>query len=149
MKNEVVSVFLELYPLVAALVAMGVTQVVKAIYFYFVDEKLNFKHLFTAGGMPSSHSAMVSALSVAIGLQEGWTSSLFCMCIVFSLVVLYDATGVRQAVGRQAVLVNQIVDDMFAGDFKTEKLTELLGHTPLEVVVGVFLGVGIAFTLYY
>ena len=149
MKTQFISLFLDLYPLIAALISMTVAQIIKSVYFYFKDDRLNLRHLFTAGGMPSSHSAMVASLSTAVGLQEGWNSSLFCVCIVFSLVVLYDATGVRRAVGRQAAIVNQMVHDFSHGNFKPKKLTELLGHTPAEVVVGVLLGIGIAFTLYY
>ena len=116
---------------------------------YLKEERLNFKILVSSGGMPSSHSAMVTSLTTAIGLQEGWTSSLFCVSCVFTLVVLYDAAGVRRAAGKQARILNQIVDDLFKGEYRPGKLTELLGHTPLEVIVGFFLGIGIAFSLYY
>ncbi len=148
-KTHFISIYLDMYPLIAGIVSMLVAQIIKSVYFYFKDDHLNLRHVFTAGGMPSSHSALVGSLTAAIGLQEGWNSSLFCICVVFSMIVLYDATGVRRAVGRQAAILNQIVDDVSHGNFKPKKLTELLGHTPAEVVVGVLLGIGIAFTLYY
>lgn len=138
-----------LYPLVAAVVAMMVAQVLKIFYYYLKAARIDLKYVISSGGMPSSHAAMVSALSTAVGLKEGWESTSFCMAIVFSLVVLYDAAGVRRAAGKQAAILNQIIDDMFQGQFRSEKLSEFLGHTPLEVIVGALLGMGIAFSLYY
>ena len=140
----------ELYPLVSALVSMGIAQVLKIFHFYFKEGSFNAQRMLSSGGMPSSHSAMVAAMTTAIGLQEGWYSGSFCICVVFSLVVVYDAAGVRRAAGKQAAVLNQIVEDVFEkGEFQSHKLTEFLGHTPLEVVVGVLLGIGIAFSLYY
>ncbi len=105
--------------------------------------------LFTAtGGMPSSHSALVAALTTAVGLREGIASPLFAVALVFSLVVFYDATGVRRAAGEQAEVLNQILQDLYAGrEFRPERLRELLGHTPVEVVVGVALGITVAWTV--
>jgi acid phosphatase family membrane protein YuiD len=138
------------YPLVAALVSLLISQILKIIYFYVTDNRAGRKIIFTSGGMPSSHSALVTGLTVGIGLQEGWTSSLFCIATVFSLVVLYDSAGIRNAVGKQAIILNQIVKDLLEkGEIKTAYLSEFLGHTPFEVLVGASLGAGIAFTLYY
>jgi len=93
--------------------------------------------------MPSSHSASVAALTTAIGLQRGCTSGLFAVTLYFSLIVMYDAAGLRRAAGRQAAVLNRLIDRHFQhpeGD--TQRLMELLGHTPLEVLVGALVGVG-------
>ncbi len=150
MQSQIFQFLFGIYPLLAGVVSMLMTQVFKAIFCYVSMGYIDFKKVFASGGMPSSHSALVCALSTAIGLRDGWTSSMFCMCVVFSMVVLYDAAGVRQLAGKQAILLNQMIDDLFRkGEFKSEKLSELLGHTPLEVVAGALLGIGVAFTLYY
>ncbi len=95
--------------------------------------------------MPSSHSALVCAMSTAVGLQDGFTSSLFSVSVVFSLIVLYDAAGVRQVVGTQAVILNEMIDAMVTRGFLQEKrIKELLGHTPVEVAAGAVLGIFIS-----
>ncbi len=92
--------------------------------------------------MPSSHSAAVAALSTAIGLQEGFTSALFGVTLYFSLIVMYDAAGLRRAAGRQAAVLNRLIDSHFRHpQDDTQRLMELLGHTPFEVLVGGLLGV--------
>lgn len=142
--------FFDLYPLVSGIVSMLLAQLLKLLYGYLRHGRFIFKNVIQSGGMPSSHSAMVIGLTTAIGLKEGWTSSLFCICVVFSMIVLYDATGVRRAVGHQTEIINQIVDDFLEkGEVKYEKMSQILGHTPLEVLVGVLLGIGVAFSLYY
>lgn len=149
MRTYLPSALVTLYPLVAALASLFAAQILKGLYFLLIERTIHPRHLFTAGGMPSSHSAMVMGLTTAAGLQEGWNSTIFCVCVVFSFVVLYDAAGVRYAVGKQAALLNQIIHDMIEkGEIEGEKLTELLGHTPLEVIVGTLLGIGVAFVLY-
>ena len=147
MKPEIKILYFEMYPFITAIFSLMMSQVIKSLYFFAKEKTIDFKKLHTAGGMPSSHSAMVASLTTAIGITEGWNSNLFCVCIIFSFVVLYDATGVRKAVGQQAVIMNQIMSDVFRGEFKHEKLTELLGHTPLEVLFGVLLGIIMAFIL--
>ncbi len=150
MRLATLQFLLEVYPLVAGLVSVLLAQILKIVYYYIKEGSLNPKSLISTGGMPSSHAAMVTGLSMAVGLQEGWTSTLFCVCVIFSLVVLYDAAGIRRAAGKQATVLNQVIEDVLQkGEFKPEKLSEFLGHTPLEVVVGSLLGIGIAFSLYY
>lgn len=149
MPRDTLHYLVRLYPLVSALVGMLVAQVLKSVFIYIKEAQVNLNSLFSSGGMPSSHATMVSSLTTAIGLQVGWTSSLFCICVVFSLVVIYDAAGVRRAAGKQAAILNQILDDLKIGKYSEGKLTELLGHTPLEVIAGILLGIGIAFSLYY
>ncbi|MDY7023780.1 MAG: divergent PAP2 family protein, partial [Cyanobacteriota bacterium] len=108
--------------------------------------KINFRVLVTTGGMPSSHSAFVSALATSVGQTVGWGSPEFAIAVVFAFIVMYDATGVRQAAGQQARILNQIVDELFQEhpQFNEDRLKELLGHTPVEVIVGLALGVVIS-----
>lgn len=95
--------------------------------------------------MPSSHAASVSTLSTMVGLQEGFRSSLFGVTLFFSLIVMYDAAGLRRAAGRHAAVLNRLIDEHFKNPEQgAHKLMELLGHTPLEVLVGAILGVGTA-----
>ena len=92
--------------------------------------------------MPSSHAASVAALSTSVGIQQGFESLLFGVTLYFSLVVMYDAAGLRRAAGRQAMILNRLIDEHFRHPERdTQKLMELLGHTPLEVFVGAVLGV--------
>ncbi|MCC6650767.1 MAG: divergent PAP2 family protein [Candidatus Eisenbacteria bacterium] len=124
----------------AALVGL-VVQGYKGFSTWSRTGRLNLRRFVETGGMPSSHSASVAALSVAIGLQEGFTSALFGVTLYFSLVVMYDAAGLRRAAGKQAEVLNRLIETHFRspqGD--TQKLMELLGHTPLEVLVGGLLG---------
>lgn len=107
------------------------------------------KRIATSGGMPSSHSSFVSCMSVMVGLKEGFHSSLFAICFVISLIIMYDASGVRLAVGKQAAILNQILDDIQnRKHIQNEKLKELIGHTPVQVWGGALLGViiGIIFS---
>jgi acid phosphatase family membrane protein YuiD len=108
--------------------------------------KINFRALVTTGGMPSSHSAFVSALATGVGQTIGWESPEFAMAVVFAFIVMYDATGVRQAAGQQARILNQIIDELFQEhpQFNEDRLKELLGHTPFQVIVGLALGVVIS-----
>ena len=100
--------------------------------------------------MPSAHSASVTALTLGIALTLGWGSPMFTISLVFALIVMYDATGVRRAAGKQAEILNKIVDDIYAGGkVKVEKLKEILGHDPIEVVAGASLAVVITLITYY
>ncbi len=138
------------YALVVALLSNCIAQAIKVVYYYFRDHKFDLSHLVEAGGMPSSHSAMVCSLSTFIGLTNGWTSPLFAASLIFSVVVMYDAAGVRRAAGRQALILNKIVEDIYTkGTVSNEKLKELMGHSPLEVILGGILGISIAFIAYF
>lgn len=142
--------FFDLYPLVAAVVSMLLAQLLKIVYAYLQGGRIALKQVMVSGGMPSAHAALVAGLTTAVGLKEGWTSTLFCISAVFAMIVLYDASGVRRAVGQQTHVINQFIDEFFEkGEFKYDKLSAFLGHTPFEVLVGALLGVGVAFTLYY
>ena len=142
--------FWNLYPLIAALLALIFGQVLKMITATFQSEPFSLKRFFSSGGMPSSHSAMVASLTTAIGFKEGWLSSPFYIGVIFSLVVLYDAAGIRSAAGKQAILLNQLIENLFdKKELKYEKLREMLGHSPFEVGWGVILGCSVAVLLYY
>ncbi|MGK7912916.1 MAG: divergent PAP2 family protein [Synechococcus sp.] len=124
--------------LLSSLLAQGLKLIVR----YFESKRIDFHVLVETGGMPSSHAALVSALSTGIGLQEGWSSPLFAASVVFAFIVMYDAAGIRQAAGKQARVLNQMVDELFGEKhrFSEEKLKELLGHTPIQVIAGAVLG---------
>ena len=96
--------------------------------------------------MPSSHSASVAALSTLVGLNEGFRSAIFAVTLFFSLIVMYDAAGLRRAAGHHATVLNRLIDEHFRDHADTQRLIELLGHTPLEVLVGALLGVATALT---
>lgn len=116
-------------------------QLFKLVYDLVVTKKFNFKRILQAGGMPSSHSAVVIALTTMIGKAEGITSPLFGVSLIFSFVVMYDAAGVRRAAGKQAKLLNKIVQTPnLTGLEVSEKLVEVLGHTPIQVFVGALIG---------
>ena len=117
-------------------------QVFKVIYDLITTKKFNFKRILGAGGMPSSHSAVVTSLATLIGKAEGITSPMFAISVIFACVVMYDATGVRRAAGKQAALLNKIIETPGLTTVQvSEKLVEVLGHTPLQVFVGAFIGI--------
>ena len=123
-------------------------QLFKLIYDLVTTKKFNFKRILGAGGMPSSHSAVVVALCTMIGKNYGINSAIFGLSVVFAFVVMYDACGVRRAAGKQAKLLNKIVQTPGLSNVEvTEKLQEVLGHTPTQVFVGAFIGliVGLIF----
>lgn len=133
-----------------AFLAWFIAQTLKVIHTLIVDKKFNVSRFVGSGGMPSSHSAFVTALAAAIGLVHGWDSGLFALALCFALVVMYDAAGVRNAVGKQAVILNSMIEDLHHKkirhlDTTTEnRLKELVGHTPFEVIVGAIIGILIA-----
>ena len=123
----------------AALLAWFIAQVIKVILTFISDRKVILSRLYGAGGMPSSHSAFVASMTTCIGKIYGFDSPIFAVSCVFSLIVMYDAAGVRRAAGKQARAINLL---FMHTDLKfDEHLKELLGHTPLQVVCGAILGV--------
>jgi len=122
-----------------------IAQLLKIMINLATSRKFDFKLIVSSGGMPSSHSSFVTAMSVSVGERLGYDSTLFAVCVVLSLVVMYDAAGVRRAAGQQAALLNKIMDEFMANTLNLEKrLKELLGHTPVEVAAGAVLGIVIA-----
>ena len=116
-------------------------QIFKVIYDLITTKKFNFKRILGAGGMPSSHSAVVVGLATLIGKYEGVNTPIFAVALIFSFIVMYDAAGGRRAAGKQAKLLNQIVETPgLSGLQVSEKLVEVLGHTPIQVLVGALIG---------
>lgn len=132
--------------LLVSLAACFIAQGLKLVIELVKNQKVNLRALVETGGMPSAHSALVAALATEVGLTAGWASTEFAIAVVFAFIVMYDAAGVRQAAGKQARILNQIVDEFFQGDhhFNEERLKELLGHTPFQVIVGSALGITIS-----
>lgn len=136
--------------LVASFLAWAVAQVSKTIIDLIQQRRLIFSRLVSSGGMPSSHSALVTGLATATGRVSGLGSAPFAIAVVVASIVMYDAAGVRRAVSIQARILNQIMDELFEGKPLAEKrLRELIGHTPIQVFVGALLGlcIGILVTL--
>ncbi len=117
-------------------------QSYKVIHDLITTKKFNFKRIIGAGGMPSSHSAIVTSITALIGKYEGVNTPIFALSLIVALVVMYDACGVRRAAGKQAALLNKIVDTPGLTTVQvSEKLVEVLGHTPVQVFVGALIGI--------
>jgi uncharacterized protein len=128
--------------LIAALTWWTIAQLVKVPVNYFIHRKIDLRLWVSAGGMPSSHSALVCALATGAALQDGLGSTTFAICVALAMIVMYDAAGVRQAASQQARILNQIIDEMFQGHpISDERLKELLGHTRFQVVIGAAMGI--------
>ena len=122
-------------------------QSFKVIFELVKNKKLNIRRIWGSGGMPSSHTALVCSLATVVAIREGVASSSFAISVVLAAVVMYDAAGVRRAAGKQARVLNQIIEN--EGNINVqEKLIELLGHTPKEVFVGAIVGVFVSILLY-
>src|ERR1700692_3152594 len=134
--------------LLPPLVAWAIAQVAKVVIASMRGRRLNLRVLADPGGMPSSHSAIVMGLTTAIGKHDGLTNAPFAIALIFSFVVMYDAAGVRRAAGRQAAVLNRLVQDLVhMRGVQEPVLRELLGHTPVEVIVGALLGIGVGLIL--
>ena len=147
MNNTLAAIFAN-KALMSAIIAWSIAQVIKPPLEYFLHHEWNWHLLLSAGGMPSSHSALVTGVTVGIGQTLGYSSPLFALALVTSAIVLYDATGVRRQAGDQARVLNLMVEELLTGHPLAEKeLKEVLGHTPREVVAGIALGVAVALAL--
>ena len=134
--------FLENKFLIVPFIVWCCIQLFKFITDFVINRKPNFRRLFGAGGMPSSHSAVVATLTTLIGKEYGLGNGIFAVSFVFSLIVIYDAAGVRRAAGKQATLLNKLVENYPNSNvIVTEKLVEVLGHTPFQVLVGAVIGI--------
>ncbi len=128
-------------PLVAAAAAWVLAQLIKVPLNYLFTREIDWSLLLSAGGMPSSHAALVTALAWTIGLQHGFDSAAFAVAFILAAVVIYDATGVRRAAGQHARVINRMIADLVEGHpLKEEELKELLGHTPRQVFTGLIFG---------
>lgn len=129
----------------SALAAWTAAQFTKMLCGFYETHRLDFSYLVSTGGMPSAHSALVCGLATSVGLEHGFGSTLFVLALGFALITMFDASTVRRAAGMQAKLLNQIVDELFKEHHLSEgKLAELLGHTRLEVFLGLIIGVLVA-----
>ncbi len=125
----------------AAVTGWLIAQALKTLLTLRKERKFNLGHLVASGGMPSSHSALVTGLATAVARVNGLNSSIFALAAVFAGVVMYDAAGVRLAVSRQARILNMMLDDVFhERGLREERLRELIGHTPIQVFAGAFIG---------
>ncbi len=133
-------------PLIAALLAWALAQIIKLPANYALTKKWDWSLLLQAGGMPSSHSALISATAYAIGLTSGIDSSLFALALIMAMIVIYDATGIRRQAGIHAQIINAMVNELLEGHQlqSHRKLLEVLGHSPMEALIGVILGIIIA-----
>ncbi|HEY7349705.1 MAG TPA: divergent PAP2 family protein [Ktedonobacterales bacterium] len=132
--------------LIAAVLALLLAQVAKGLIALIRDRRFDFQYIAGAGGMPSSHSAFVTALATAAGKQLGLDSPVFAVCVVFAAIVMYDAAGVRRAVSVQARILNQMMEDYFdKKGIQQARLRELIGHTPFQVLIGAVLGFLVGF----
>ncbi len=136
--------------IISGLSAVLLAQLAKLFTFYFKNKEINFEYLSTTGGMPSSHSAGVCALTTSVGLIAGFDSIMFAVSAGYALVVMHDAAGVRKKTQDMAKLLNKIIKDFYKSDLKTKsaQLKELLGHTPIEVFVGLLLGVLVSLVMH-
>jgi hypothetical protein len=131
--------------LLTVLSSWVIAQSLKVIIGFFVQKKVDFRWFVGTGGMPSSHTAGASCLATAVGLSYGFDSVHFALAASFAIVVMFDAQGVRRATGRQARILNKIMDDIYwQGKIQEGRLREFIGHTPIEVIAGFALGVIIA-----
>ena len=120
-------------------------QLIKVIRYTVRAKRFNFRWIIDTGGMPSSHSSGTASLATVVGLYSGFDSILFLLALGFAVVTMFDAASVRRSVGRQAILMNKIIDEMSSnGKFPEQRVREFLGHTPVEVLAGAILGIAIS-----
>jgi len=146
------SFFPEIFQNRIFLITMAVwilAQTTKVLLGVFKEKRFNFRWFIGTGGMPSSHAAGASALATSVGLEYGFNSPLFAVAAAFAMVTMFDAQGVRRATGYQATILNKMMDDIYwKGQIEEQRLKELVGHTPIEVVAGFTFGVICAMALY-
>jgi len=153
----VINQILENHILVSGFLGYFIAQIIKALIELVMDKTFSLHRLITGnGGMPSSHSATVCALATTAGFECGLYSPIFGLSVIFAIVVMTDASGVRRETGKQAVIINELMihikemaSEGFKPEFAQEKLKELIGHTPVQVQVGACLGVIIALVLHF
>jgi len=126
-----------------------IAQFIKVIIGILNERKFNFKWFIGTGGMPSSHCAGVTALATCVGMRFGYESGIFAVALIFALVTMFDAQGVRRSTGKQAEILNKMFEDLyFQKPIKENRLLEFIGHTPVQVFAGLALGITCAYVLY-
>lgn len=134
----------------AVAASWAIAQSVKIIRNIIRRRRFNVRWITDTGGMPSSHSAGTASVATVVGIYAGVDSVVFLLALVFALVTMFDAASVRRSVGRQAVLLNRMLDEIYAqGKFSEQYLREFLGHTPIEVIIGAILGISVSFLICY
>ena len=137
------------YVFYSVVLAWFIAQTVKVILGAVREKRFNFKWFVGTGGMPSSHAAAVTALASSVGLYAGFHAPLFAVTLMFAIVVLFDAQGVRRSSGKQAEILNRILDDIYwKRKIQEDRLFELLGHTPIEILAGIAIGIFISLLCY-
>ncbi|HPB68548.1 MAG TPA: divergent PAP2 family protein [Candidatus Omnitrophota bacterium] len=127
--------------LVITLTVWALAQCIKVFLGVIRERRFNFRWFIGTGGMPSSHAAGATALATTIGMERGFDSVIFALSAVFALVTMFDAQGVRRATGQQAEILNRILEDIYwRGKIETNRLVELIGHTPIQVFIGSIIG---------
>jgi acid phosphatase family membrane protein YuiD len=136
--------------IISGLAGAFLAQLLKFVTYSLVGRPVNFRLLVQTGGMPSSHSASMVGLSTSIGLVAGWDSPVFAVALGLAFIVMYDAAGLRRAAGKMAGILNQITEDMYEQhpERVPERLRDLLGHTPVEVMAGALLGAAISLAVH-
>ena len=117
--------------LFTAFLGWFIAQLLKMIFVLMHDRKLDWTRMIGSGGMPSSHSAFVTSLAMSVGLKDGFYSTTFAIAVVFAMVVMYDAAGIRRAAGQQAQILNRLIEQWNNSETREKQLKELLGHTPV------------------
>lgn len=136
--------------LITALISWFIAQLIKVILTLITSKKFDFTRFVGSGGMPSSHSSFITALTTSIGFLKGFQTPEFAICACLALVVMYDAAGVRRSAGEQAKILNKIIAEWGHENIKDtgKKLKELLGHSPIEVIAGAILGIAVGIIHY-
>ena len=141
---------LQNHVLIAVLIAWLLAQSLKVPIFYLQKHRWNWALMFSTGGMPSSHSALIVSAAASIGFNIGLNSPLFALAVAIAMIIVYDATGIRRQAGLHAQKINILIDELLKGHPISDKqLKEVLGHSPLEVVGGVVLGIAVAFLVWW
>lgn len=132
------------------LFSWALAQFLKVPIEYILHHRLNWGLWFSSGGMPSSHSALVTSVMLSIGIFDGFDTSAFALAVALAMIVLYDAAGVRREAGRHAEKINVVINEFFSGQPISDKqLKEVIGHTPAQVVAGVLMGLTIPMLFYW
>lgn len=130
----------------AVFLSWFLAQLLKVLINGYREKRFNLRWLFDTGGMPSAHSATVASLATVVGLYYGFNTIIFLAILIFTVITMFDAAGVRRNMGRQARILNRMMDDWQRGEqVQEQRLKELLGHTPVEVFAGAFLGISLGF----
>lgn len=147
--DAVINGLLDNKTLISAVLSWVLAQIIKCMLAFLREGDFDLNRLVSSGGMPSGHAALVSAVAWGIGMERGFASSEFALASVIAVIVMYDAAGVRQAVGTQAKIINEILHDLSWGRrVPPLRIREILGHTPKEVIAGALLGFTISFLMY-